>query len=397
MWEFFEKRDINEIPKEQTEVPGSEITSEAKRKLEEPEFKQESKCRNQDLSSPEEDQKKKLDLSSDASLRERTESPEVRSPEDKLVSPKTEPGEMSAADPRDQVVDYIMNSDLPVSDKKELLRQYRSDLLSSQQVAPESISDPAENGAPVKVLRKGMGDVGISHHDYLDELGNLDKGIQNWQDYQQELADEINNLDDQIRSDPNLSETERRAQLGQNADRRALASEQYDRELSEMMAERAGLLENLQGMNPAEERIPSFYAPDGMSPEYGESLRPYEMPEGSRMVDSARIDMSSALGMDDPNFWNHHRRGKEDYMTLAGHLPEVQDRLDAGESLVSLMRDPELGPTACQYYSPDNMIRLSEKPNGEYAYTGEGRHRIQAAKELGYDIPALIEPDEYQS
>lgn len=285
MWEFSENRDINEVPKEQTEVAGSEITPEAKRKLEEPEFEQESKYRNQDLSNPEEDPKKKLDLLSDASLQEQTELPEIRSPEDKLVSSKTEPCEMSAADPRNQVVDYIINSNLPVSDKIEQLRQYRSDLLSSQQPAPESISDPAE------------------------------------------------------------------------------------------------------------ERIPSFYAPDGMSSEYGDSLRPYEMPEGSRMVDSAKIDMSSALGMDNANFWSHHSRNKEDYMALASHLPDVQERLNAGESLDSLMDDPELGATAVQYYSPDRMIRLSEKPNGEYAFTDNGRHRIQAAKELGYDIPALIEPD----
>ncbi len=403
MREFSENHDITEIPKEQEEVPSSVITQESKRKLEEPEYKQERGQRDQDLSNPDERQKKKLDSPGDIPAEDLSGVSDSRSPKDKLDAPRTdhiqqsEPKKMSSVDPRDQVVDRIMNSDLPIADKKDLLNQYRSDLLSSQPSIPENDSSTPEDGAPVKVLRKGLGDTGISHHDYLDELGKLDEGIHNWQDYQQGLADEINNMDDQIRNNPDLSDSERRAQLDQNADRRALAARQYDRDLGEMMGEREGLLEKIQGMNPSGEGLQSFYSPEIARPESGDSLRAYEMPEGSRMVDSAKIDMSDAPGMDDPNFWNHHGREKGDYMALAGQIPEVQERLDAGESLDALIHDPDLGPTARQYYSPDNMIHLMEKPNGEYAFIDDGRHRVQAAKELGFNFPAFIEPDEFES
>lgn len=134
--------------------------------------------------------------------------------------------------------------------------------------------------------------------------------------------------------------------------------------------------------------------PDMGRPEVSQPLSVNELPENSQMIDSSKIDMSAAMGMDDPNFWNHHGHGKNDYMELASHLPEVQERLEGGEALDDLMKDPDVGATARQYYSPDKMIRLEEKPNGEYAYIDDGRHRIQAAREQGYDIPFVSTPYE---
>ena len=126
---------------------------------------------------------------------------------------------------------------------------------------------------------------------------------------------------------------------------------------------------------------------DAESPE----KRGYELPEGCKTVNANDIDMSDAMGMDDPNFWNHHNRTKEDYMDLASKLPDVQNRLNNGESIESLYNDPNLGDTAYQYYSPEKMVRVNEQPDGSYEFIDDGRHRVSAAQELGYDIPVKIE------
>ena len=65
-----------------------------------------------------------------------------------------------------------------------------------------------------------------------------------------------------------------------------------------------------------------------------------------KMVPANDIDMSGAMGMDNPNFWNHHNNTKSDYMELASHLPEVQERINSGASLEDLYNDPVLGDTA---------------------------------------------------
>ena len=113
-------------------------------------------------------------------------------------------------------------------------------------------------------------------------------------------------------------------------------------------------------------------------------------PDTFQMVRPNEIDMSDELGMDDPYFWNHHGNTKEDYMDLAGKLPEVQERLDGGESLDDLYQDPDVGATARQYYHPDHMIKLEADPDGNLVSTGDGRHRLLAAQELGYDVPVNI-------
>ena len=142
---------------------------------------------------------------------------------------------------------------------------------------------------------------------------------------------------------------------------------------------------------PLESDLPSAPGENGDDFDH---LTGYELPEDCAMVNAADIDTSSAMGMDDPNFWNHHNNTKEDYMDLASHLPEVQSRLEDGEALEDLYKDPEIGATAYQYYNPDKMVRVEENPDGTYSYIDDGRHRITAAQELGYDMPVKI--DNYQ-
>lgn len=104
-------------------------------------------------------------------------------------------------------------------------------------------------------------------------------------------------------------------------------------------------------------------------------------------IPSANIDMSMAMGMDNPNFWNHHQNTKEDYINLAERLPDVQEELNSGKSIDEIKANPELHDCVAAYYDPDKMVRVRENENGIYEFEDEGRHRVAAAKELGYDMP----------
>ena len=112
-------------------------------------------------------------------------------------------------------------------------------------------------------------------------------------------------------------------------------------------------------------------------------------------------DANNIHGMDtfnkDPQsdeFWNHHGNSREDYQELASHIPEVQERLDRGEDLDSICKDPEIGATATQYYREDRMPEVS-RYGDTYIASDDNRHRILAAQEQGYDIPVKV-TGEYQ-
>ena len=97
--------------------------------------------------------------------------------------------------------------------------------------------------------------------------------------------------------------------------------------------------------------------------------------------------------IEDPSrFWNMHNGSKEDWMDTASHIPEVQSRLDGGETLQSLLDDDRLGRCAQAYFNPDSSkaIEVDEMPGGGYMFNGDGRHRIIAARNYGYDIPVKV-------
>ena len=103
-------------------------------------------------------------------------------------------------------------------------------------------------------------------------------------------------------------------------------------------------------------------------------------------VPSSSIDTSTAIGMDNPNFWNHHANDKESYMQLAEKLPQVQSEFDSGKTYDEISSNPELHDCVNAYYAPDKMICAEEK-DGKYEFVDDGRHRLAAAQELGYDVP----------
>ncbi len=126
------------------------------------------------------------------------------------------------------------------------------------------------------------------------------------------------------------------------------------------------------------------------SPESGKDVSATELPDNCVMVNASDIDMTYAQGMDSDQFWNHHGNTKEDYMRMAERIPDVQQALDNGKSLDEIKQDPELKDTAHAYFDPENMIKVEQQADGSYSFADDGRHRIAAAQELGYEIPVDV-------
>ncbi len=131
--------------------------------------------------------------------------------------------------------------------------------------------------------------------------------------------------------------------------------------------------------------------PDTATPsESGKDVSASELPDNCVIVNASDIDMTYAQGMDSDQFWNHHGNTKEDYMRVAEKIPDVQQALDSGKSLDEIKQDPELRDTVRAYYDPDNMIKVEQQPDGSYSFNDDGRHRIAAAQEYGYQIPVEV-------
>lgn len=120
-------------------------------------------------------------------------------------------------------------------------------------------------------------------------------------------------------------------------------------------------------------------------PEVSEGEKKLETPDKDyEMMDPNEIQN---VDSEDENFWNHHGNQKEDYIALASKLPEVQARVEAGESLEDIMKDEKLKECAYAYY--ERMVTVEKTEQG-CEFQSDGRHRIEAAKELGYKIPVKI-------
>ena len=124
--------------------------------------------------------------------------------------------------------------------------------------------------------------------------------------------------------------------------------------------------------------------------ESGKDVSAAELPDNCVMVNASNIDMTYAQGMDSDQFWNHHGNTKEDYMRIAEGIPDVQQALDSGKSLDEIKQDPDLKDTAHAYFDPENMVKVEQQADGSYSFADDGRHRIAAAQEMGYEIPVEV-------
>lgn len=103
------------------------------------------------------------------------------------------------------------------------------------------------------------------------------------------------------------------------------------------------------------------------------------------------IHLGSTEMEDNGRFWGQHESGgtADSFKEIASHIPEVKSQLAAGKSLSDIKSDPALERCVDIYFEPSSIPRVV-KSNGYYEFDSNGRHRILAARELGYDIPVRV-------
>lgn len=90
-------------------------------------------------------------------------------------------------------------------------------------------------------------------------------------------------------------------------------------------------------------------------------------------------------------FWSQHESGgtRESFVEIASHIPEVEKLLQAGLCLEEIRENPSLERCVNIYFEPSNIPRVIQN-HGYYEFDSNGRHRILAAREAGYNIPVKI-------
>ena len=90
-------------------------------------------------------------------------------------------------------------------------------------------------------------------------------------------------------------------------------------------------------------------------------------------------------------FWSQHESGgtRESFVAIASNIPEVEKLLQAGLSLEEIRENPSLERCVNIYFDPSNIPRVIQS-HGYYEFDSNGRHRILAAREVGYNIPVKI-------
>ncbi len=107
------------------------------------------------------------------------------------------------------------------------------------------------------------------------------------------------------------------------------------------------------------------------------------------LTNAGNIHGIDTWGDSEDNFWKHHGNTHADYSEIASHIPEVQDRLNAGESIESIRQDPDLKNCADAYFNENNMPE-AVKYGDTYIHNDDGRHRILAAQEQGHNMPIKV-------
>ncbi len=91
------------------------------------------------------------------------------------------------------------------------------------------------------------------------------------------------------------------------------------------------------------------------------------------------------------DFWSQHEPGgtEQSFNEIASKIPLVKEELANGKPLSDILQDENLGACACIYFKPENMPEVI-KCGDHYEFQSNGRHRILAARNQGYDIPVRV-------
>lgn len=115
---------------------------------------------------------------------------------------------------------------------------------------------------------------------------------------------------------------------------------------------------------------------------------PVEMEISPDLIEGIHLGKSEA---ENPAiFWQQHKRESgtaESFQAIASLIPKVKERIAEGSVLSDLENDSLLSECVGIYFiNKPEVIKC----NGYYEFSGNGRHRILAARALGYDIPVKI-------
>jgi len=91
-------------------------------------------------------------------------------------------------------------------------------------------------------------------------------------------------------------------------------------------------------------------------------------------------------------FWGRESgKTMESFIEIALHIPEVKEKLSQGYKIEDLRNDPTLGSCVSIYFDPDSPSAPTlYKGDGFYEFVANGRHRILAARYLGYSFPMRV-------
>lgn len=128
-----------------------------------------------------------------------------------------------------------------------------------------------------------------------------------------------------------------------------------------------------------------YYSPEESSYEAYDT--PKEIDISPSMIEGIHLGERE---LENPDvFWSQHEKDGtlDSFKDVASHIPDVREQLAAGKSMDELLADPELSECAGIYFA--NKPKVIEN-DGYYEFDSNGRHRILAAREAGYDIPVEV-------
>lgn len=110
---------------------------------------------------------------------------------------------------------------------------------------------------------------------------------------------------------------------------------------------------------------------------------PLEIEISPSMIEGIHLGQSE---ISDPSiFWGQNKEewSAETFKEITKMIPKVNEQLNSGKTINDLSFDPELSACITNYFVKKPKVYEHE---GFYEFDHDGRHRILAARELGYNI-----------